>query len=209
MKTRTMNNAILATLLLTSISFAQAGDDLGNDDFTGNISGFLGEKSLDDKNWGELDSQGSLGMILDFKKQSWPVSIAVDVILAGNEDRDGGVKTEGGTLEAHIGVRKIFEISGSSFQPYIGGGVALVAADVRNRKDGNSASLQDDDTVFGTWVGGGLYYAATNQLNIGLDLRYSKAEVSLFDEDREAGGFYAGITTGYHWLSQYGNSGDG
>jgi hypothetical protein len=55
------------------------------------------------------------------------------------------------------------------------------------------------DTVIGTWVGGGLYYAATKQFNIGLDLRYSKGEVTLFDEDLEAGGFHTGISAGYHW----------
>ena len=203
MKTRAINNAILSTLLLTSLSFSQANvqanDELGNDDFTGNISGLLGQKSLDDKDWGELDSQGSLGMILDFKKQSWPVSIAVDVIIAGNEERQGDVKTQGGTLETDIGVRKIFEISGSSFRPYIGGGVALIGANVRNRTDGQSGSLQDDDTVIGTWVGGGVYYAATKQFNIGLDLRYSQGEVTIFDKDLEAGGFNTGISAGYHW----------
>ena len=203
MKTRTINKAIISTLLLTSLSFAQAtvqaSDETGNDDFTGNISGVLGQKSLDDKDWGKLDSQGSVGMILDFKKKSWPVSIAVDVIIAGTEERQGDVKTEGGTLETDIGVRKIFDISGSSFRPYIGGGVALIAADVRNRKDGRSGSLQDDDTVVGTWVGGGLYYAATKQFNIGLDLRYSQGEVTLFDEDLEAGGFHTGLSAGYHW----------
>ncbi len=203
MKTRTISKTIISTLLLTSLSFAQvnvqAGEETGNDDFTGNISGVLGQKSLDDKDWGKLDSQGSVGMILDFKKKSWPVSIAVDVIIAGTEERQGDVKTEGGTLETDIGVRKIFEISGSSFRPYIGGGVALIAADVRNRKDGRSGSLQDDDTVVGTWVGGGLYYAATEQFNIGLDLRYSQGEVTLFDEDLEAGGFHTGISAGYHW----------
>ncbi len=203
MKTRTISKTIISTLLLTSLSFAQvnvqAGEETGNDDFTGNISGVLGQKSLDDKDWGKLDSQGSVGMILDFKKKSWPVSIAVDVIIAGTEERQGDVKTEGGTLETDIGVRKIFEISGSSFKPYIGGGVALIAADVRNRKDGRSGSLQDDDTVVGTWVGGGLYYAATEQFNIGLDLRYSQGEVTLFDEDLEAGGFHTGISAGYHW----------
>jgi hypothetical protein len=36
-------------------------------------------------------------------------------------------------------------------------------------------------------------------LIIGLDLRYSEAEVTLFDEDREAGGFRTGVTVGYHW----------
>ena len=54
-------------------------------------------------------------------------------------------------------------------------------------------------TAIGAWIGGGMYYAATESLNIGFDLRYSKAEVTLFDEDRDAGGFRTGVTVGYHW----------
>jgi len=198
MKTRTINAAIASALFLTSLSMAHAGNATVSDDFTGNISGYLGQKLLDDKDWGELDSQGSLGMIFDFKKQSWPVSIALDVIISGNEDTENGIKTEAGTMEVDLGVRKIFELSNSSIQPYIGGGIAIIGAGSRNRT-GDVTLSDEDDTGTGAWIGGGMYYAATKSLNIGLDLRYSEAEVTLFDEDREAGGFHTGVTVGYHW----------
>ena len=48
-------------------------------------------------------------------------------------------------------------------------------------------------------AGADTYYAVTPSFNIGLDVRYSKAEVTLFDKEREAGGLNAGITAGYHW----------
>ena len=203
MKTRTINaapiyTAIASALLLTSLSLAHADEATGSDNFTGNISGYIGQKSLDDKDWDKLDRQESLGMIFDFKKQSWPVSIVLDVFVSGDEDKDGGIKTEGGTLETDIGVRKIFELSGSSIRPYIGGGIAIIGATVEN-SSGGSITSEDDDTATGAWIGGGMYYAATESLNIGLDLRYSEAEVTLFDEDREAGGFRTGVTVGYHW----------
>ena len=198
MKTRTINAAVASALLLTSLSLAHAGDATGIDNFTGNIGGYLGQKSLDDKDWGELDSQGSIGMIFDFKKQSWPVSIALDVIISGTEEKNAGITTDGGTLETDIGVRKIFELSGSSIRPYIGGGIAIIGATVEN-SSGGSITSKDDGTATGAWIGGGMYYAATESLNIGLDLRYSEAEVTLFNEDREVGGFHTGITVGYHW----------
>lgn len=198
MKTRTINAAVASALLLTSLSMAHADDATGTNNFTGNISGYLGQKSLDDNDWDNLDRQGSLGMIFDFKKQSWPVSIALDVIIAGNEDKDDGIKTEGGSLEAHIGVRKIFELSNSSIRPYIGGGIAIIGTSIRNRSGGSTIS-KDDETATGAWIGGGMYYAATKSLNVGLDLRYSEADVEIFDEDREVGGIYTGVTVGYHW----------
>jgi opacity protein-like surface antigen len=198
MNTRTINTAVVSALLLTSLSLAHADDAKGSNNFTGNISGYIGQKSLDDNDWDKLDRQGSLGVIFDFKKQSWPVSIALDVFASGDEDTDGGIKTDGGTLETDIGVRKIFELSGSSIRPYIGGGIAIIGATVEN-SSGGSITSKDDDTATGAWIGGGMYYAATESLNIGLDLRYSEAEVTLFDEDREAGGFRTGVTVGYHW----------
>ena len=198
MKTRTISAAVASALLLTSLSMAHAGGDKGSNDFTGNIGGYLGQKSLDDKDWDNLDRQGSLGMIFDFKKQSWPLSIALDVIISGNEDKDDGIKTEAGSLELHLGVRKIFELSGSSIQPYIGGGIAIIGTSVRNRSGGSTLS-DDDETTTGAWVGGGMYYAATKSVNVGLDLRYSEAEVEISDEDREVDRFYTGATVGYHW----------
>ena len=198
MKTRTINAAIASALLLTSLSIAHAGDATGSDDFTGNISGYIGQKSLDDDDWGDIDRQGSLGIMFDFKKQSWPVSIAVDVIVSGNEHDEDGIKTEGGSLELDLGVRKIFDLSNSSIRPYIGGGIALIGAGARTKVGGSTIS-DEDDTGTGAWIGGGMYYAATKSLNIGLDLRYSQAEVTLLDEDVEAGGFHTGITVGYHW----------
>jgi opacity protein-like surface antigen len=126
------------------------------------------------------------------------VSIALDVFVSGAEDKDGSIRTDGGSLETDIGVRKIFELSGSSIRPYIGGGIAIIGATVEN-SSGGSITSKDDDTATGAWIGGGMYYAATQSLIIGLDLRYSEAEVTLFDEDREAGGFRTGVTVGYHW----------
>ena len=198
MKSRTINAAVASALLLTSLSMAHADAATGTNNFSGNISGYLGQKSLDDNDWDNLDRQGSLGMIFDFKKQSWPVSIALDVIISGNEDKDDGIKTEAGSLETHIGVRKIFELSNSSMQPYIGGGIAIIGTSIRNRSGGSTIS-KDDETATGVWIGGGMYYAATRSLHVGLDLRYSEAEVEIFDEDREVGGIYTGVTVGYHW----------
>ena len=192
----TITSTALSTLLFMAMPVAYA-DDTQADGWTGNVSGYLGHKSVDDNDWPNLDSQASVGVISDFGKQSWPVSIAADLLFAGTVHESGVNEDTGGTMEIHLGARKIFTLQNSSFRPYLGGGVALVSAMLENENAG--VAVEDDDTAVGAWVGAGTYYAVTPSFNIGVDVRYSKAEVTLFDKEREAGGLNAGITAGYHW----------
>jgi opacity protein-like surface antigen len=192
----TITSTVLSTLLFMAIPAAYA-DDTQAGGWTGNVSGYLGHKTVDDKDWPNLDSQGSVGVISDFRKQSWPVSIAADLIFSGTVHESGVIEDTGGTAEIHLGARKTFTLENSSFRPYVGGGVALVTAILENENAG--VKVDDDDSTVGAWVGAGTYYAVTPSFNIGLDVRYSKAEVTLFNKERETGGLNAGITAGYHW----------
>ena len=192
----TITSTALSTLLFMAMPAAYA-DDTQTDGWTGNVSGYVGHKSVDDKDWPNLDSQGSVGVISDFGKQSWPVSIAADLLFAGTVHESGVNKDTGGTMEIHLGARKIFTLQNSSFRPYVGGGAALVSARLENENAG--VAVEENDTAVGAWVGAGTYYAVTPSFNIGVDVRYSKAEVTLFNKEREAGGLNAGITAGYHW----------
>ena len=192
----TITSTALSTLLFMAMPAAYA-DDTQADGWMGNVSGYLGQKTVDDKDWPELDSQASVGVISDFGKQSWPVSIAADLIFAGTVHESGVNKDTGGTMEIHLGARKIFTLQNSSFRPYVGGGATLVSAMLENENAG--VAVEEDDTAVGAWVGAGTYFAVTPSFNIGVDVRYSKAEVTLFDKEREAGGLNAGITAGYHW----------
>ena len=192
----TITSTTLSTLLFMAMPVAYA-DDTQTDGWTGNVSGYVGHKSVDDKDWPNLDSQASVGVISDFGKRSWPVSIAADLLFAGTVHESGVNEDTGGTMEIHLGARKIFTLENSSFRPYVGGGVALIDAILENENAG--VKVDDDDTTVGAWIGAGTYYAITPSFNIGLDVRYSKAEVTLFDKERETGGLHAGITAGYHW----------
>lgn len=191
MKSSNLKKATISTLFLLTLSAAHAGD------WTGNVSGYLGHKSLDDKDWPQLDSQFAVGVLFDIKHNSWPVSIAADIIGSGDVHENGSQKDEGYTVETHLGIRKIFEFPSYSIKPYLGGGIAFVNAELKD-KDG-ATTLSEDDSAVGAWVGGGMYVGLSSHFNLGLDVRYSKAEVTLFNVDREAGGLHAGITAGYHW----------
>ena len=192
----TITSTALSTLLFMAMPAAHA-EDAQAEGWTGNVSGYLGHKSVDDEDWPNLDSQTSVGVISDFRKQSWPVSIAADLIFAGTVHESGVIEDTGGTAEIHLGARKIFALENSSFRPYAGAGVAFVSAILENENAG--VKVDDDDRAVGAWVGVGTYYSVTPSFNLGLDVRYSKAEVTLFDKDRETGGLNAGITAGYHW----------
>jgi hypothetical protein len=39
----------------------------------------------------------------------------------------------------------------------------------------------------------------TDNFDIGFDVRYSKAEVTILNRDIEVGGMHYAETTGYHW----------
>jgi len=191
MNTLHLMKAATSTLLFLALPAAHAGG------WTGNVSGYLGLKSLEEKDWSDLDRQTSLGVLFDIKRKNWPISIAFDLIGSGDINEHGSQKDEGYTGENHLGIRKIFEVPDSSIKPYLSGGVAFISAEIKN-KSGETTGSQDDDAT-GTWIGGGLYAQVQPHFNLGFDVRFSDAEVRLFNVDRESGGLLAGATAGYHW----------
>lgn len=156
-------------------------------EWTGNVGGYLGQKTLNDKGWPQHDEQGSIGMALDFMKKNWPISLAVDLLGTGDEGESGSDKQEVYTAEAHIGLRMIFEllIPDCKLRPYVRGGVAFIHTEDKNRV--GDLTAMDDGSGCGYWVGTGTYF------------RVSEAEVEVFGEEREAGGLLVSFGAGYHW----------
>ncbi len=164
--------------------------------WTGNVNAFLGQKTLDKDDWVPADEQAEFGVLVDFKQSEWPVSIAIDLLASVDEVTVAGVTVEASTTEFDVGVRKIWEVSGSSIRPYIGGGIAFVGAEI---KETSFTNISVDDNGTGIWLNGGIYWTLGQSFNLGLDLRYSQADVTLFGIDAEAGGTHAGVILGYHW----------
>lgn len=175
-------------------------------DWTGDVNLFLGAKQLEEDDWEPVDEHDEYGIMLDFRQKSWPVSIALDFLGSTSDEETvsdyvpgyGVVPftVEAETSEFHLGIRKIWDQL-TPFRPYIGGGLAMVNAEIEGSAYGYKVS--DDDNAMGFWFGGGLYITLAGHLNLGVDARISRAEVTLFDEDGEAGGTHAGILIGYHW----------
>ena len=184
-----MKKSILTIILMLFFINANANE------WTGNVNFFLGKKTLEENDWGTADEQAEFGVLMDFKQSHWPVSIAID--LLDSEDVVS-IFTSGSTSEFDIGVRKIWEVANSSIRPYIGGGLAFINAEIRTASLFSDAVSQNDNGT-GIWFGGGVYWTLGQHFNLGLDLRYSQADVTLFDENIDAGGTHAGIILGYHW----------
>jgi hypothetical protein len=177
-------------LLLTAL----ASPVYAGDDWTGHASLLFSKKSLDSKDWkGADDSPSSGGLITDFKKQSWPVSIAIDLIGSDEDKTIQGKRTEATIGELDLGVRKIWALSSLPISPYIGGGVAFV--DVEKTVDNNKQKKDD----VGAWAGIGVYWNITERFTLGADMRYTKAEVKLAGQKVDAGGLNTGISLGLNW----------
>ena len=164
--------------------------------WTGNLNFVLGQKTLEEEDWAPLDKQTEFGVLIDFKQTSWPVSIAVDILASVDTTTDLGIEVEGNTSEFDIGVRKIWDMPGSQIKPYIGGGLAFINAEI---KATDVVTVSIDDSGTGYWLNGGIYWALTENFNLGIDLRYSQADVTFFGIEGDAGGTHVGVLAGYHW----------
>jgi len=152
-----------------------------------------------------------------------PVALAIDLLISGADDSrtdtediiSSTVRTDVDILELDLGVRKFW---GQKARPYIGGGLAIAKADAQVTEQLSigivtlpAVTLLDNgDTGLGYWLNGGFIYTIGKSFNLGADLRYSDASVTLQptdlapDEtapslDVDAGGFQFGVMLGFHW----------
>ncbi|MDH3403173.1 MAG: outer membrane beta-barrel protein [Acidobacteriota bacterium] len=170
--------------------------------WTGNVNALVGAKELDKNDWEPLESQDEVGILVDFKRAGWPVSIAVDFLRSDAKetmiDPASGLAAtiEGETQEFDVGIRKIWDRSAKA-RPYIGGGLALISAEISAEVLGVRVSAKDD--AQGAWIGGGVYWTLGKAFNLGFDVRYSQADVKFLGVDGDAGGTHAGLLLGFHW----------
>jgi hypothetical protein len=147
----------------------------------------VGSKSLGRNDWSPVDDQSSFGVLIDLRREDWPLGLALDVFRTSDDSR----RVEGETTEIGLGMRKVWH-GLLGWHPYVGGGLALI----RDRLEIGSDS--DEDTGLGLWVGGGLFLTIARHLNLGFDLRWSTAETTLFGERVDAGGTLGSLLVGYH-----------
>ena len=186
-----------------------------------NLNFVLGGKLLDSDDWPVGDSQGSLAFLSTFGPRTWPVQVAIDVVGSGtaedsfNFSRPGfeiqGEEISQSTLEFDVGVRKIWRLGNA--RPFVGGGLAIIWAQ-QERAIFLPAPpdfccdefplrppviVSDSDESPGGWVDGGIFWRLGKRFNLGLEARFSAAEVRLSGRDVRAGGVSLGLILGWGW----------
>lgn len=190
--------AVLAGLLAAAF----AGEARAR--FDGSVGAFVGNKWLSSTDWAPVENQPELGVLLDFAEERAPVRLSIDVLSsrARGDAIDpllGPVTVRGRTIEYALGVRKVW--GRRLFRPHLGAGGSLVVAS----RDVRSAAVRVDrsDTGVGLWVDSGFVFRLPARIEVGLEVRYSKADVNFGrgfeDLERSAGGLHAGVLLGYGW----------
>ena len=193
MKKTQFLKATLISIGLIGLASSLAGSPVLADEYDSNVRLLIGQKRLDSGDWNSLDRQNEIGVIFDIKKPAWPVSIAFDVMGSGEDKNEPGTE-RGYTLEQHLGIRKFWTMNNSNFHPYLGGGVAFIQAEYEV-----VGSAKDNDNAVGAWIGTGVDWHLSPKMSLGVDIRYSQADVTIFNNDLKAGGLHTGITLGYRW----------
>ncbi len=200
-------------LMMFLIFFIPA--NAGAAEWSGNVNGLVGIKMLDDSDWGDFDDQTEIGIMADFGMDSWPLSLSANLLYSSdstsdyhdNEINDTYYYTYYGedatTVELNLGVKKIWPLAGR-FNLYVAGGLAVIYGEMEiTRADNLSGSYRDtdreDDTGLGGWGGVGCYFTFANHVNLGVDLRYSTAEIDMYNDEIDAGGVHVGMLVGYAW----------
>jgi opacity protein-like surface antigen len=166
-------------------------------DWNGDLNVVLGAKRLDEDPWKPIDSQPSFGLMFDGRQPDWPLNLALDIYHSSDQGTAGGVTRDGSTTEINPGMRKIWR-AGGSLRPFVGVGSSFVRASLKDSSAG-VPSRSDSDWGAGVWISGGLYWTLARSLNIGFNLKYSSAKVTLLDQRFDAGGRFFGTLIGLSW----------
>jgi hypothetical protein len=163
-------------------------------EWDGDLNVVLGAKRLDEDPWKPVDSQPSFGLMADARQDDWPLNLAFDIYYSGDKGTASGVTRDGSTTELNIGIRKIFRTT-QAMRPFVGVGSSFIRAYLKDTSAG-LPERSDSDWGAGVWIGGGVYWTLADALNVGFNLKYSSAKVTLLDERFEAGGRFFGTVIG-------------
>lgn len=174
--------------------------------WSGNVNLFFGAKFLDDDEWDPVDKQLQAGLLFDIRHRVLPFNIALDLLYSRKEkDVDvavmgigsTGVEVEGETMEADLGLRKIWEPN-ADVRPFLGGGAAFVRAEIE--ASGLGRSVSDSDSAIGVWLDAGVYVTLYGRWNLGIEGRWSWAKADFMGvENVDVGGRHLGALLGMHF----------
>lgn len=165
---------------------------------------YVGQKWLAEGDWAPLDTQSDFGVMVAFAEELAPCYFALDAFYSEDDDTVddpdfGATRVKAWSMEFAVGVRKVWRLGAT--RPHLGAGGMV--ADVRIEGDGAGGHVEDDDRGYGVWANTGISWRIGDHLDLGIELRYSKANarlgLSVPPPNVAVGGFRAGLLIGYGW----------
>lgn len=159
----------------------------------------LGQKYLNNDDWGILDEQLLTGLESTWRGPTWPVGVAFDGMFSNAEKRRNEFTqeetvTRASTLELGLGLRAIVPFG--RVRPYVGGGAAVAQGDIQTLRR-NEADEAAGAGGIGWWACGGVFLRVGQTANVGLAVRWSQANVKSGSFDANAGGMAYALTAGF------------
>lgn len=160
-----------------------------DDPFFFDVNVFGGRKTMSESDWDALAIQNEVGLLGTFGPANWPVHLALEGYGARSSDRN----TSTNITEFSTGLRRVFALG--PVRPFVGAGVGFTRADYKVEV---SDDVFETDTDRGTvlWAGAGVAFRFRTYGNVGVQLRYSTADVTLGSRTVDAGGVHLGVTVG-------------
>lgn len=170
--------------------------------YTGHISFISGGLVTDHKfsKAFNIDKKYELGLSLDVKKESWPISIAFDssFLYAESETSVNQYNLEENKKVSFIrsdtclGIKKIFNLT-SAIKPFLSSGVYFV------RVYGELSDEREIAAGVGYWLGAGVFFDLPKNLTCGFLWKLSKVDLEIFDVQSNVGGNHFSLITGFHF----------
>ena len=189
--------AVLTLLLVVANSPARA---------SGDVNVLFGWCNLADDAWGDLQNGlstgASIGIQFDYAREGWPVHAAASLGTCVVKETEEGLGTEVTISDYAAGVVWFPRKSAKALQPYLGGGMAFIEADIEilTNMPAPATLVKDGDTTSAFYVHGGFLSRTERNFTFGLDLRLLQgSDLTLFDAAFEPGNFQARLIAGYRW----------
>ena len=172
-----------------------------------NANFILGTRRFDE-DLHPLDHQLVLGINGSVTRPLWPVSVLMGLHVSSKDKKESspGVKAELelSTVEVSLGVGKIWEKS-RRLRPFIGGGLALIDAELKGSLTVSSPIPIDfdvdvDDTSLGLFLDLGIFWRLGERFNLGFSYRIlGFTELELGDGETDIDYQQLGLIVGWGW----------
>lgn len=140
------------------------------EDWDWNYNAILGRRIVGSKEWKPFRDYGEVGVEASWGKSDEPLMFATDFFASQDTKREGNRTLASNSYQVQLGLRKIW--SKTRWNPYAGAGIAFTKTDAE-RPTLTGGVESSDDITEGLWVGGGIFYRAGTNLNLGVALRAS------------------------------------